>query len=96
MLGSSDKYFQEMQSINKGIKYIFFYISTLFMPIIMLNLLIAIIGDSYEKIKSAEIEVFFMHNKFFKNFYILLLIETLINSKYFEKSNNYERLLFID
>jgi len=27
------------------------------MTIIMLNLLIAIIGDSYEKIKSAEIEV---------------------------------------
>lgn len=40
--------------------------STLFMTIIMLNLLIAIIGDSYEKIKSAEIEV---KNLKFKYYY---------------------------
>lgn len=57
MLGSSDKFFEEMGSDYKLITYLLFYISTLFMPIIMLNLLIAIIGDSYEKIKSAEIEV---------------------------------------
>jgi len=41
----------------KAITYLLFYISTLFMTIIMLNLLIAIIGDSYEKIKAAEVEV---------------------------------------
>ena len=46
-----------MGSDMKYTTYILFYISTLFMPIIMLNLLIAIIGDSYEKIKSAELEV---------------------------------------
>lgn len=34
--------------------------STIFMTIIMLNLLIAIIGDSYEIIKAAEFEVIFI------------------------------------
>jgi len=45
------------------ITYLLFYISTLFMTIIMLNLLIAIIGDSYEKIKAAEVEVIKLHFK---------------------------------
>jgi len=34
------------------------------MTIIMLNLLIAIIGDSYEKIKAAEVEVIKLNLKY--------------------------------
>jgi len=37
--------------------YLVFYLTTIFITIIMLNLLIAIIGDTYEIIKAAEIEV---------------------------------------
>jgi len=36
---------------------VIFYLTTIFITIIMLNLLIAIIGDTYEIIKAAEIEV---------------------------------------
>jgi len=39
------------------ILYLIFYLTTIFITIIMLNLLIAIIGDTYEIIKAAEIEV---------------------------------------
>jgi len=40
-----------------AILYLIFYLTTIFITIIMLNLLIAIIGDTYEIIKAAEIEV---------------------------------------
>jgi len=45
--------------------YVVFYLTTIFITIIMLNLLIAIIGDTYEIIKAAEIEV--QINKYFNN-----------------------------
>jgi len=38
------------------ILYLIFYLTTIFITIIMLNLLIAIFGDTYEIIKAAEIE----------------------------------------
>lgn len=37
-----------------GMLYFLFYISTLFITIVMLNLLIAIIGEAYDVIKAAE------------------------------------------
>lgn len=39
-----------------------YYGITLFMTVIMLNLLIAIIGNSYDKIKDCEEEVYCLNN----------------------------------
>jgi len=50
--------------------YVIFYLTTIFITIIMLNLLIAIIGDTYEIIKAAEIEV--QINKYFNNIKVKL------------------------
>jgi len=41
------------------IVYFIYYITTIFITIIMLNLLISIIGDVYDTIKEANVEVIY-------------------------------------
>lgn len=71
--------------------WIFFFITTLFMMIIMLNLLISILGDSYDKISGREV----LANNYEKTWILYEIDSTLSNvrKKILRKKNVFEKYL---
>ena len=42
------------QTVSKNVSLIFFYLGTFFLMLIMMNLLIAILSDSYARVSAAK------------------------------------------
>ena len=54
MLGDFDDYRDSSDPLDSDIFFVILFITTLFINIVMLNLLIAIISDSFEKVMAME------------------------------------------